>query len=217
MTNVQPETSPSEPSPWAEIAAELHRIADDFAKLEILDLPKPRSVRLGIQPGGRPGEADDAVIATVDTLGRAVLGKPGAVDEMSGGTYHYDVEGTRGLVTFAVYREISAARVEQIAAGKVLADKEAELERLRAEVEKLRANADPTGLTYGRGDEAQDPQPTAGRVPPHLEDGRTGEVVGPIAAHYDASAYANEFVCACGDAFADEARLMGHIKSASAE
>lgn len=32
--------------------------------------------------------------------------------------------------------------------------------------------ADPTGLNYGRGDEGTDPQPAAGRVPPHFESGR---------------------------------------------
>lgn len=39
-----------------------------------------------------------------------------------------------------------------------------------------RDGADPTGLNYGRGDEGSDPQPTAGRVPAHLEDGVTGQV-----------------------------------------
>lgn len=36
--------------------------------------------------------------------------------------------------------------------------------------------ADPVGHLYGRGDEGQDPQPAAGRLPAHLEDGVTGEV-----------------------------------------
>lgn len=36
--------------------------------------------------------------------------------------------------------------------------------------------ADPTGLAYTRADDGADPQPAAGRVPAHLEDGVTGEV-----------------------------------------
>lgn len=39
-----------------------------------------------------------------------------------------------------------------------------------------RSLADPVGHLYGRGDEGQDPQPAAGRLPAHLEDGVTGEV-----------------------------------------
>lgn len=37
--------------------------------------------------------------------------------------------------------------------------------------ELVRMGDDPTGQLYGRGDELQDAQPVAGRVPPHLEDG----------------------------------------------
>lgn len=42
--------------------------------------------------------------------------------------------------------------------------------------ERVRMGDDPTGQLYGRGDEGQDPQPVAGRVPAHLEDGVTGQV-----------------------------------------
>lgn len=42
--------------------------------------------------------------------------------------------------------------------------------------ERVRMGDDPTGQLYGRGDEGQDPQPIAGRVPAHLEDGVTGQV-----------------------------------------
>jgi len=160
MTKVQPE-----PTSWAEtIAAELHRLADDFARTATGDLPMPRSISLSIQPGGPHNDADDQVIATVDAIGAAVLGKTGSVIALSAGGFHYRSGGARGPVEFMVFREISAARAERIEAGSVLAEKEAELARLRAEVEKLRADR---GLDYSR--PADDPTPVSGaRVEPHV-------------------------------------------------
>ena len=143
------------------IAEELHRIADDFAKAAHHELPEPRLVALHIQPGGRADRADDEVIAAVDALGAAIAGKPGSAERMSDGTYHYEAGCQRGPIAFKVYREISAARVERMAASQVLADKEAELNRLRAEVEKLRAES---GLSYSR--EVDDPTPVSPGHPP---------------------------------------------------
>ncbi len=139
-------TDPSVSETWANaIAAELHRIADDFAKVDTFHsgdaLPMPRSITLSIQPGGPNCAADDEVIGTVDAIGRALFGTTGQIQGMSDGSFHYKVEGRSSAVTVAVFREISAGRVEQIRAGAVLAEKEGELARLRAEVAKLRAEA----------------------------------------------------------------------------
>jgi hypothetical protein len=38
-----------------------------------------------------------------------------------------------------------------------------------------------------------------------------------IAQHYDASGTANEFVCACGNAFGDEDALMAHVREGNAQ
>jgi hypothetical protein len=156
-------TNPSITETWATaIAAELHRIADDFAKVDTVGgLPEPRSVALSIQPGGPHRAADDEVIGTVDTIGRALFGTTGQIQDMSDGTFHYKVEGKFGAVAVTAFREISAVRVEQARAGAVLAEKEAELAKLRAEVEKLRAEA--TGLSYTRADDGpDDPTPVSG-------------------------------------------------------
>jgi hypothetical protein len=177
-------TNPSVTETWATaIAAELHRIADDFAKVDTVGgLPEPRSVALSIQPGGPHRAADDEVIGTVDTIGRALFGTTGQIQDMSDGTFHYKVEGKFGAVAVAAFREISAVRVEQARAGAVLAEKEAELAKLRAEVEKLRAEA--SGLSYTRADDGpDDPTPVSGgRIELHTGGVTDGGLVDETAA-----------------------------------
>jgi hypothetical protein len=191
-------TNPSVTETWATaIAAELHRIADDFAKVDTVGgLPEPRSVALSIQPGGPHRAADDEVIGTVDTIGRALFGTTGQIQDMSDGTFHYKVEGKFGAVAVTAFREISAVRVEQTRAGAVLAEKEAELAKLRAEVEKLRAEveklraeveklrAEASGLSYTRADDGpDDPTPVSGgRIELHTGGVTEGGLVDETAA-----------------------------------
>jgi hypothetical protein len=154
----------------SDIAAELRRIADQFAYIAGAELPEPRYVHLHIQPGGK---TDDEVIDAVDAFGLVLGGKPGEVRPMSSGNYHYETQVQRGPVVFKAYREISAERAARIGSDAVLAEKEAELTRLRVEVEKLRAER--SGLSYTRADDADDPTPVSGaRIAPHtggLTDG----------------------------------------------
>ena len=58
-------------------------------------------------------------------------------------------------------------------------DRVARILAVVAAVEQLRAanEADLSGMACSR--PADDPQPSAGRIPPHLEDGRTGATVSP--------------------------------------
>lgn len=190
MTTNVPETET-----WAtRIAAELHRIADDFASTITADLPAPRMVALHIQPGGKTREADDEVIGTVDALGRAILDTPGAVQPMSDGTYHYGVEGNRGPIGFKAYREISTARIEQMAAAKILADKEAELAALRAEVEKLRAEAAPVIYPGGvTNDPALDDEDEVQADPTGLDEVPDGQLVETV--HWSPNMFAPTYAC----------------------
>jgi hypothetical protein len=64
---------------------------------------------------------------------------------------------------------------------------------LASEGVRLLYAADPTGLTYGRDPEA-DPQPAAGRVPPHFESGRGAPFDEPGRVHHNRG---EEFT-ACG-------------------
>lgn len=185
--NVQPE-----PVGYQLTAAELRRIADALDTLPPGDHAPFTS--LSFLPAGS-GASRAEKVAAVDALALALFGDPGKPEKIGSDWYHL-IRRTTNNVHLAVQEILPAVPDER----------DAELERLRAEVEQLRAertpdfvdgpcedpdcpNAswphlassdlaepDPTGLNYGRGDEAQDPQPVAGRVPPHL-DGRTGEVV----------------------------------------
>ncbi len=74
------------------------------------------------------------------------------------------------------------------------------------------------GFGYSRADDGETTQPIAGRVPAHLENARTGEVVmvGPgIARHCDASDVGTAD-CACGESFGTVEALNGHIARANA-
>jgi hypothetical protein len=114
---------------YAEIAAELHRMADDVSTLAGDDLSKPW-FNLSIQPHG---DTDDEIVTGVDTVAGALLGKPGKTYELSGGGgYHHGASGDRGPINIGVYNAVSdpAAR-----------ERDAEVERLRAELVELRAVA----------------------------------------------------------------------------
>jgi hypothetical protein len=124
-----PEGTTTVPDFYAEIAAELRRMADDLDTLTGLGLPKPW-LTLNIQPHG---DTDDEIIAGVDAVAGALLGKPGRTARLSGGAFHYDASGSRGLVRIGVYQAVSdpAAR-----------ERDAELVRLRAELAAALRTAD---------------------------------------------------------------------------
>jgi hypothetical protein len=133
--------------PWADIAAELHRIADDAA--DLIGQPAPAQFAIHIQP--KPRNKAEAV-AAVDTIAMVLLGKPGVTKEMnSGGIYHRDASGSRGLISLAVYRQVPSPEA-------------AELAVLRAELAELRTKqicspaphaheqCDASGFGYSRDD-----------------------------------------------------------------
>lgn len=120
--NVPAEPAGREPSVWADISAELHKLAEDA--LTLVGETAPFLMTINIQP--RTSAPDRA--AQVDAVAEALLGKPGAPVQMSSGAYHQDAEGWRGPIKVKAFTSIPAPH-------------ETELARLRAENEQLRAAA----------------------------------------------------------------------------
>lgn len=164
-------------------AADLRAVADIFDKVAHVRIDSSPWVKLEIQVDG----TDQEIIERTDAVGVALFGRPGAVTKMSDKKWFYQVEGKVGIVGVHLYDSISEATVRELEQGRELAEKEAELARLRAEVEKLRADRLPAETA---------PEPL------------TPE---PIAAHYDASAFNTESVCACGYAFGSRKALEAHV------
>lgn len=102
------------PSPWVAIADELHRIADDLAKLTNAAEPY---FRLNIQPGPR-GKGDAAVRDAVDTVSMALFGHQGSDRELSGGTYHYSTHGNRGPIGIDIYQSVTEPLEDPMASGR---------------------------------------------------------------------------------------------------
>lgn len=145
----------SEPSVWADIVAELHKLAEDA--LTLVGEPGPFLLTLSIQPHpSDPGRAGQ-----VDAIAEALLGKPGAPVQMCGGNYHHNAEGDRGLIRLQVFTGIPSPR-------------ETELARLRAENEQLRAAArqahvHPTWPTESELKPWESLAPTADRIAESME------------------------------------------------
>ena len=205
--NVQPAEQPDH---FAEIAAELRKVADDIATLVGSGLPKPRQFQLNIQPGSR--DDDNVTADAVDAMAGALLGIRGRVRKMSGGAYHYGVDLLpRGPIEVVVYQGVSrpwALRTDVAAAKAELIEREAELEKARARVaelerarkplvsdETIRAavpatwnerkerwenSDDPTGLSYSREPDADDPTPVSPARVP-LRSGSVVDGVGLVA------------------------------------
>jgi hypothetical protein len=187
-TNVQA----AGPDPWAEIAAELRRVADDAEKL--VGEPAPSCFQIHIQP--KPHDVP-AAVAAVDTIALALLGKAGETRRMSVGVYHRNADAERGPISMSVYRKVPEPPT-------------AEIERLRARLAELEARdglhasdaisrVDPLGLAYTRADDdAADPTPTGPREPLHtggmteggLVDETPGLIVGDLADEQRDNAYA---------------------------
>lgn len=99
--------------PWAAIAAELHRIADDMLKL--VGETAPTHVGLDILTynpthiGPDTAESRPVTMAVVDAVGIALVGKPGETRKMSDGTtYHYGVDVARGPIKVGIFQSIAA-------------------------------------------------------------------------------------------------------------
>jgi hypothetical protein len=177
MTENVPAAEPADqPDPFAEIAAELYRIADDIVSLTGSGLPKPNLFQLSIQPGTR---GDDALTqAAVDAWATALFGRRGHVEAYSGGVYHYGIPWlTRGPVTAAVYMSVSAEwalKNDVVAAEAELAEREAEAEKARARVAELR------GLGYSREPESTVVAPVPADVEGHPEFSPRGDRSVPL-------------------------------------
>lgn len=141
--NVQPSQQPDH---FAELASELHKVADDIATLVGSGLPKPRQFMLNIQPGTH-GDDDDLTARAVDGMAQALLGIDGKVELMSPGTYFYNTGHLkRGPLEVTIYQGIStewALRNDVNAAKAELAKREAELEKARALVVELESAREP--------------------------------------------------------------------------
>lgn len=173
-TNLPPADQPDH---FAEIAAELYRLADDIASLTGSGLPKPNVFQLNIQPGTR---GDDELTRTaVDAWATALFDRRGAIDPYPGGVYHYSTPWiARGPITAAVYMSVSAewAMKNDVAAAEAeVAEREAELEKARARVAELRGrNADASGLSYSREPESTVAIPVPAGVDGHPEGRAAG-------------------------------------------
>lgn len=135
-----------QPDHFAELADELHRVADDVAKMIGSGLPKPRQFMLNIQPGTHHDD-DDVTARAVDGMAQALLGIDGKVEQMGGGTYFYSTDHiNRGPLVVAIYQGVStgwALRNDVAAARAEVAEREAELEKVRARVAELERNLKP--------------------------------------------------------------------------
>jgi hypothetical protein len=121
--------SVAQAGPYAEPAAELHRIADDVASITG-DMPG-LYLALNVSPYGRD-LGDDAKTAAVDAIATALLGVRARTRQMSSGSWHHTAHGRRGPVHLSIYDAVSDPATR---------DKDAELERLRAENAELRRAA----------------------------------------------------------------------------
>lgn len=152
-----------EPSVWADIAAELEKMAADC--YDLIGQPAPAQFQIYVQP--KPHDNLEA-LAAVDTIASVLLGKPGETKKMGNGNYHRNADGDRGPIALSIFRKVPAPD-----------SRDEELALLRAEVAELKAKqAETAGLNYGRGDEGEtSPLPATRRVESH-----TGDRVSHIAA-----------------------------------
>lgn len=121
--------------PWAEIAAELHRIADDL--LTLIGEPAPCMVAVNIQPY-TPDQIDRAqvkhraaTVSAVDAVTEALVGKAATTYPLSGGSFHHGVRGDRGRIELGIYQSVADPQA---------VDADEEIARLRARVAELEAN-----------------------------------------------------------------------------
>jgi hypothetical protein len=162
---VTPEAAKSDP--WAEIADELERIARDCR--DLVGEPAPCTFYLGVQPytptpiARAAIESRPAAVAAVDAVSVALLGHPAKTERMSSGTFHHTTKGDRGPIHLDIYQQVADPDADE---------RDAELARLRAEVEQLRAAVPTPEVLHQvadklRADQAADP--SCRGVPPGFE------------------------------------------------
>jgi hypothetical protein len=130
----QPEPAPLPKRTGRElstVAANLVRVAadlDDLANLsENLGGPLTGGATLYLHPDY--GADETTRVALVDALSRAVLGRDAKDQEMSSGSWQHAADGARGPITVSVLTGIADPTKRD-----ALAEKDAEIERLRAEL-----------------------------------------------------------------------------------
>lgn len=109
--------------PYLMLATTLYSIADRLAGLAGRGLADCR-VTIHFQPQSVHRGDDAATVATVDMIGAALLGTPGAVRPYSGGTvHHHHVDGQVGGVAVRAYGRVTlpgtAAREAELAAPRL--------------------------------------------------------------------------------------------------
>ena len=104
------------PDPWAAIAAELRRIADDVETL--VGTTPPGLFAVDVQPFGSltyppVPEQREVTIQAVDDVAHALLGKPAEIKKMSDGkSVHCQAKGRRGRIYVSAYQAIAATDAE---------------------------------------------------------------------------------------------------------
>ena len=120
--------------PWAVIAAELRRIADDAEGL--IGSAPPGLVAFDIQPYAEVAHPPvprqrDATIEAVNAAANAFLGKEAKTQKMSDlKSFHHTASGRRGLISISIYQAIADPDIEDV---------QAELKELRARIAELEA------------------------------------------------------------------------------
>jgi hypothetical protein len=172
METVTPAETAEQAQPYADLAAELHRIADDLTSLADSGMSMPYFA-IGIQPAPKHRTDDDAVVAAVDAVGLALLGRRGGTGPWANSNgYRHSLDGMRGPVRFQIYQSVSDPGSRE---------RDAELDRLRTENAILRgardAGIDPTGTGYSR-----DVEPEQVEAAPGVDGEPVGHTAGRIAA-----------------------------------
>lgn len=156
-------------------ADELRAIADDLDALGP-DYPAMSSVTVYIQPPD--SGAADQIKSHVDDVAVALLGKPGETREMSSGVYHHTITGFRGSVQVSVFQRLPKPDA-----------KDAEIERLRAEVAVERAAKEFAQSHLGTEGAVSQPKPDT-LLTEYTGRGEIGIVEGDTAADQYANAAA---------------------------
>lgn len=123
------------PSPYAAIAAELHRIANALSTIPATADVNPY-VRVGILPAPI-GALDQAVVAAVDLVATAVLAKTGSTGELSPGVWTHRAYNDLGIaLQVAIHGQVSSP------AERMECERQAEVIRLRHALAEAEARAE---------------------------------------------------------------------------
>lgn len=128
-TNIIAATEAERPTnTYTDLARHLHAIAHCIATIDRQDLAGDPYVYLSILPTSKAEEPTR--VATVDALLTSILGKTGKQQPASGGGFTHIGRGQVGPVEVSVHTKVAGPGPDEV---------QAELIRLRAENERLRA------------------------------------------------------------------------------